>query len=188
MAQKRKRKKTNIMKWVVRAFLLALFIAAVVIVFLVWDNYFNDKKDNNPKASEESSEIEEKKVEESEDEEEKEEEMPVEKKEVKQYEGENPNVSNDLTGAITYAGVSNGTLRIRVNIDQYLSGGTCELGLITDGGKVYSTSVGVSDSASTATCQGFDVPTSGLPTGDYRIEVIVSSGDKTGIILGEVKL
>ena len=161
-----------------------------MIVFLVCDNYFNYKKDSSPKTSEESSEVEEvEKSEEKPDEEEEEDEgLSIENKEVKQYEGGNPNSSDDLTGAITYAGVSGGTLRIRVNIDQYLSGGTCELGLITDGGKVYSTSVGVADSASTATCQGFDVPTSGLPAGDYRIQVVISSGNKTGTILGEVKL
>ena len=51
MAQKRKRKKTSVAKWIVRVFLLILFIAAVVIVFLVWDNYFNDKKDSSPKTS-----------------------------------------------------------------------------------------------------------------------------------------
>lgn len=190
MAQKRKKKKTNVKKWVVRGFLLILLIAAGVISFMVWDSYFNKKKDD--KKPGETSQVEEKKesdensnVEESDEESV---EVDLSEKEMKQYEGENPNSAGGLTGVITYAGVSGGNLAIRVNIDQYLENGTCILGLRKEGMNVYSAEAKISASASTATCEGFDVPTSGLGSGSYTIVIYLSSGTRNGEIDGEVKI
>lgn len=186
MAQKRKSKQRNIGKWVGRGFLLALLIAAGVVAYLVWDNYFNDKKEE-PKKEDEASKVEEA----EEKKEEPEAELAgaeVEKKEVKQYEGEDANNFADLTGAITYTGVSGGFLRIRVNIDQYLESGTCTLALRKEGANIYSAEARIVASASTATCEGFDIPTSELETGDYVIVIYISSGEKTGEIDGEVRV
>lgn len=188
MPQKRKSKQRNIGKWVGRGFLLVLLIAAGVVAYLVWDNYFNDKKEEPKK--EETSKVEE--VKEVETTEATEAELTNsaegEEKKVKQYEGEDANSFADLTGAITYAGVSGGFLRIRVNIDQYLESGTCTLALRKEGANIYSAEARIVASASTATCEGFDISADELESGNYTVVIYISSGEKNGEIDGEVKV
>ena len=164
--------------------MLVLFVAAGAIVYLVWDNYFNDKKDD--KQNEQRVEqVEEKEKKMSETEQEKDEaEKAVEEKKVAQYDGEDPNEAGELSGVVTYAGVSGGVLMVRVNIDQYLDSGKCELNLVRDDSVVYSDMAEIVNSASTATCAGFDVPVGGLG-GNYQVKVLLSSGEKTGVIEGE---
>lgn len=179
---RRKRSK----KWISWVIILLLLVAAGVISYLVWDNYFNDKKNESettPESSQEKEKEEEKPAEKKE-----EEQQPVEKEKTVQYDGANPNTSSSITGAITYAAVSGNNLVIRVNIDQYLNGGKCTLGLRQGGGNVYSAEAAVIDSASTSTCEGFNVPVSGLPGGEYNIIIYINSGDKTGEISGGVTL
>lgn len=89
---------------------------------------------------------------------------------------------------ITYAGVSGGDLIVRVNIDQYLAGGTCKLKLLGSGGASYEETVDIADSAATATCKGFNVATTKIPSGKVSISILVTSGAKTGTIEGEVNL
>ncbi len=176
MAQKRKNSK----KWIFWVLMLVLFVAAAVVCYLVWNNYFRDKKEDKP--TEEQSlveEHEEKKAEEKKEE-------TIEKKKVVQYEGEDPNTQEELTGVVTYAGVNGDNLMIRVNIDQYLESGSCELSLMQNG-VAYSDVANIVGSAATATCEGFNVPVSGLG-GDYEIVIKISSGDKTGTINGKVEI
>ena len=184
MARRRKRSR----KWISWLIILILLIAAGVVVFLVWDNYF--KEDKEGKDSEESEVVvavlgnqDNSKVE-------KEDKQPevIEKKEIVQYEGSNPNQNSNVTGALTYAGVVGKNLVIRVNIDQYLSGGNCKLSLITDGVVVHEEFAGISESATTSTCEGFNVPVAGLASGTYQILINVSAGEKMGKISGEVKI
>ena len=101
------------------------------------------------------------------------------------YDGENPNDLEILTGSVTYAGVAGDKLIIRVNIDQYLGSGTCSLTLGN-----YSNSVNISPSASTSTCEGFDIALSDLGnmSGNSQFTINLSSGDKAGTITGEVGL
>lgn len=110
------------------------------------------------------------------------------KEEVKQFDGGDPNNNKTITGAVTYAGVSGENLVIRVNIDQYLKGGACRLALLKGGEIVYSSVAEIIDSAATATCRGFNVPTAGLASGAISIRIDVTSGEKTGTIGGEVSL
>ena len=176
MAQKRKNSK----KWIFWVLMVVLFVAAAVVCYLVWNNYFRDKKEDKP--TEEQSLVEkyeEKKVEEKEEE-------TVEKKKVVQYEGDPPNTQEELTGVVTYAGVNGDNLMIRVNIDQYLESGSCEFSLMQNG-VAYSDVANIVGSAATATCEGFNVPVSGLG-GDYEIVIKISSGDKTGTINGKVEI
>lgn len=114
-------------------------------------------------------------------------EKKVEKK-VEQFDGEDPNEKAELTGVITYAGVNDGSLMIRVNIDQYLAGGMCKLKIIGSSGVAYEETVEVADSAATATCKGFNVATTKLPSEKVNISILVTSGNKTGTIKGEVSL
>lgn len=182
MTQRRKRSK----KWVSWLIIAVLLVGAGVVCYLVYDNYFREKKDEPASLEEKPQKREEEQPGENEPEEKKEE--IVEKEKVVQYDGEDPNVSGGITGVITYAGVSGDNLLIRINIDQYLSGGTCSLGLRKDGGTVYAAEAGVIDSASTSTCEGFNVPVAGLGSGRYNIIIYINSGGKSGEISGEVEL
>ena len=102
-----------------------------------------------------------------------------------QNEGSDPNSSKTLTGALTRADVTNNKLIIRVNIDQYLSGGSCALTL-TSGSKTYTDVANITDAASTSTCAGFDIPVEKLSSGSWSISIKITSGDKEGTISGKV--
>lgn len=179
MIARRRRSK----KWISWIIILVLLILAGVVCFLVFENYFKDKEvlgeDEKPETP---LDIEEEITEE------KKEEEPAKKEEVVKYEGDNPNNLSEITGVITYAGVSGDSLMIRLNIDQFLDGGECMLLLSTAGNVVYSNTVNVVDSATTSSCDGFNIPMSLLESGYYNITVEVESGAKKGKINGEVNL
>ena len=182
MAKRRRRNK----KWLKAILFLILIIVAGVVCFLVWDSYF---KDDNSEV--ESEVIEQPIVEQGKTEAESEVEESVEvveKEEVLQYDGADPNESVDLTGVITYTNVANGVLTIRVNIDQYISSGSCELILVRGGAEIYSETVQMIDSASTSTCKGFDISMDGLGSGSTSIIINLSGDNKNGVISGEVVL
>lgn len=186
MAKRRRSK-----KWISWLILLILVVAVVVVCVLVWNSYFKPKDDGQANSTEQSSvdeKKEEKKSEDNKSEEKKEDSDEPEEKKVEQYDGKDPNKAAELTGVITYAGVSGDNLMIRVNIDQYLNGGTCSLVLRQGGGNVYNATASIIDSASTSTCEGFNVPVAGLSAGVYNIIIYIDSGGKTGEISGEVTL
>ena len=184
MAKKRKRNK----KWLSWLIILILLVGAVVVCVLVKKAYFEDKPepkegDNVPAVAQEIEKEEEKK----EEEEEKKEET-VEKEKTEQYDGQDPNTTDSLTGVVTYAGVNGDNLMIRVNIDQYLSSGSCKLTLSRDGNSIYNSEAGIVDSAATSTCEGFNVPVSELGKGNVQIVIYINSGNKTGQISGEAEI
>lgn len=187
MAQKRKKNKKHIF-WLL---MLILLIAVAVVAYLVWDGYF---KDENKKVEDEQQaveQIEEKKEGSEKEKKERKDEADTkedDEKKVAQYEGEDPNKSGVISGAVTYAGVSGNKLMIRVNIDQFLGGGQCNLNLVRDGVTIYGEVVGVVSSAATSTCEGFDVPAEGLGNGITEVRIEVSDGDKSGTIMSEVSL
>ncbi|MBR3176100.1 PLDc_N domain-containing protein [Candidatus Saccharibacteria bacterium] len=190
MARRRRRSK----KWVSWLIILILLVAAGVVVYLVWDNYFNDRNDDGVEGrlsdvervvrKEDKKEKNDEKVEE----EKNDDGENVDNKKVVQYEGEDPNKAEELSGVVTYAGVLGNDLMIRVNIDQYLSGGSCGLSLIRDDVVQYSNVVNVVDSAATATCEGFNVPIAEIGSGSYQIIIKITSGEKVGVIRGEVNV
>ena len=105
-----------------------------------------------------------------------------------QNEGAHPNDSATLTGAITYLSKNQDKLTVRVNIDQYLSGGTCVLTLTTTNHSSLTYQAPIVSSASTATCQGFDIPLSDLTPATWQVSIELFSGDRTGLITGEVTI
>lgn len=177
MAQKRKRKNK---RWLEIALFLVLLIVAGIVCYLVWDNYFRDEEGTNDVPQEitveEEIETPEQEIE------------IVQKEEIKQYEGEDPNEASDLTGVVTYTGVVSGELVIRVNIDQYLVSGRCELALSRDGVIIYNDVAEIVDSAATATCAGFNIPSADLGNGETEIRIILDADGKKGTIIGRVEL
>ena len=176
MTKKQKRNK----KWISWVIGLALFVGAAVVAYFVWDVYFRvedkDEMDQNIEQVDtvtgDSTEIDE----------------VVEKPKVIQYDGEDPNVSEELSGVVTYAGVVGENLMIRVNIDQYLEEGECGLELMRDGASVYSDVANIVGNVTTATCEGFDVPVNEIGAGAIEIVIRLNSGDKSGVIRGEVSI
>lgn len=185
MAQRRRRRSK---RWVYWLFILLLLVAAVAVCYLVWDAYFRDKEDLQDIPD--SSEIEEKKEQRGEPSESEAEfkSESVEKKKVEQYDGGNPNEAEELSGAITYAGVSGSNLMIRVNIDQYLEEGSCSLTLARSGATIYNSIASVIGGPSTSSCEGFDVPVSGLGGGKIEITIKLEANGRSGTIRGEANI
>ena len=177
MTQKRKKSK----KWISWLILLLLLLAASVVAYLVWDSYLRDKPVDDGGQEKQIEKIEKKGTEEDGVE-------IVEKQRIEQYDGNDPNGAEMLSGVVTYAGVNGDRLMIRVNIDQYLDGGECELSLKKDGVVVYSEMANVVGNVSTATCEGFDVPVEGFRNGFVDISIGVRSGNKVGTIESGVDL
>lgn len=104
------------------------------------------------------------------------------------YDGSDPNTSESLTGALSAARFDGDKLVLRVTIDQYLSGGTCNLTL-SDGANQLNKSAALTPVVSTSSCEGFDV--SGAELSDFsrplNITINLTSGDKTGTITGVVE-
>lgn len=185
MAQRRRRKSK---KWIYWLVFLVLLIVAGVICYFVWNEYFNDTEKG---GVEEDVVVEEVEVERDDKEEleviEDKEEI-IEKEKVIQYEGDNPNEAEELTGAVTYAGVSGENLIIRVNIDQYLTAGSCELNLSRAGQVIYGDTAEIIGSVATATCEGFNVPVSAIGGGGVEIVIKINSDEKNGVIRGEANI
>lgn len=182
---RRRRKRSK--KWLSSVLFLALLVVAGVVCYFVWDGYFRDKKEEPTTEAPTGNTVVVEKEEPSDDAGE-EEDLGIEKEEIVQYDGEDPNMAEELSGALTYVGVSGSNLLIRVNIDQYLSSGTCRLEISRGGQVVFSDSAAIVSAASTATCEGFNVPMSELGSGTVEIKVYLDSGGKTGRIVGGVTI
>ena len=108
----------------------------------------------------------------------------VEKPRVQSYEG---SIADGLTGLINYKGVVGDNLVIRITIDQPISGGSCNLKLMKNE-KTIQRAVDIFRNPSSATCQGFDVPTAELESGLWSVIVTVNSGGKTMSITDTVNI
>ena len=107
---------------------------------------------------------------------------------VKQYEGDNPNEAEVLSGVVTFAGVNNERLVIRTSIDQYLTSGLCELTLERNGVAIYNGIVNIGGNATTSACDGFDIDLAGLEEGEVQITIDLSANERVGTIRGRVDL
>ena len=104
-----------------------------------------------------------------------------------QYDGEDPNTLDEITGYISYLAVNDDHFSIRLTINQFLeSPGTCTATFSLGSQTVVKTSPTLSD-ASTSTCEGFDIPLSELSSGDWDVSIAISA-DKKGTITGKVNI
>ncbi len=104
-----------------------------------------------------------------------------------QYEEGDEDLSDTLTGSITYSGVDSDIFRIRTTINQEVSG-TCDLTMTSASGEVYTENTSIINSASTSSCYGYDIPLSSLGSGKWSIDILVSTNGQTGHITGEAEL
>lgn len=164
-----------------------LVVVAVGVVILVKSHVFDGESKNITEQN--TTNIVEKPEEKKDEEENKKiDEQVPKKEEIPQYDGDNPNMAEELSGVVSYAGVSGENLMIRVNIDQYLTSGNCALDLIRNGVTIYNMAAEIESSVATATCNGFNVPVAGLGPGKVEIKIILESEDKSGIITGEAEI
>ena len=170
-------------KWLV---FLVLIIGAIVVVILVKNN-FDKKPDNNTPQAANVNKPEKKKEEKTNDSDGTKEE-PKQEEKTPQYDGESPNKSETLTGMITYANVMDGELVIRTNIDQFLQTGSCNLVISRNGVTYYTSTVGIQESVTTSTCDGYKIPIGELSEGDFSVEIGLESGEKSGKITGRVRI
>ena len=112
---------------------------------------------------------------------------PEDQKIIVQYEGDNPNELDYLTGLITYTEVSDGKLIAMVSIDQYLSDGVCVAGLRNGSQTATSIEQAIEADASTSHC-AIEMSLAGVSSGKYQLEVVISSGNKTGTLTSNVEL
>lgn len=175
-------------RWVKWLFFLVLIVAAIVVAILVKNNFDSKPRiDNDQQTTNIDKPEEEKEKTEEETDENKKEESASEEK-VPQYDGESPNKSETLTGLITYADVVNDELIIRVNIDQFLQSGSCNLVISRNGVTHYTKSVSIQESVTTSTCDGYKIPVSELSKGDFSVEIDLNSDNKSGKITGRVRI
>ena len=179
-----KRRRKNKQKKIWMLVVATLIIIGVVAFILIKNN--QEKSENQNEETEETEQVVEDEKKENQTVDQPEE--TIEKKKVEQYEGEDPNSRNDLSGVVTYADKVGDKLMIRVNIDQYLESGKCELILKRDDATIHSSIANIIDNASTSTCEGFDIPASGLGGGKVDIIINLSAGERSGSIRGEVNL
>ena len=90
-----------------------------------------------------------------------------------------PEAGATIGVSITAANQNSSVVNIRALINELINSGTCTLKL-TKGSANVLKSVSVQALSSAATCQGFDVPTSELPAGNWHLTLTVTSGDRTG--------
>lgn len=168
--------------------ILVVAVIATTIV-MVKKNILDKTSQNEQNQSEVKPAEEDKSKEEKEKDMEPEVASTAQKEEVKQYDGDDPNKAEELTGVISYVGVSGGSLIVRVNIDQFLAGGSCKMALVKDGNIIYNKTAVIVSSVSTSTCDGFTVPVSEISGKDkLTLEVTLESDNKYGKMVGEVTI
>ncbi len=108
---------------------------------------------------------------------------------IKQYEGEDSNKAEELSGVINYVDVDdNRNVTIYSSINQLVDGGTCTLNLKKGNNVVFSTKVATRIEVATSACEPIVFSATQIPSGTYEIELQILGGNKKGIINSEVNL
>ena len=181
-------KRKNNQKWLWWVGGLIVLTSVLIVGVIIWQNNHNEEQ-NKEVGIDEVEKIEHKYGDNKKQTDfQKHDEEVAKQQQITQYEGGDPNQSAELTGVVTYAGVSEDKLTIRVTIDQYLTEGTCELTLARGGATIYNSIANIVGDVSTATCQGFDVATNELEGGNLEINIKLNAGEKSGMIRGEANI
>ncbi len=107
-----------------------------------------------------------------------------------QYEKVEKTNPNELDISITKNEVANGNYQLRIVIYELLTQtGSCELEMKTSNGDYVKKTVNtINSGADSSSCEGFDVPTSGISSGTYNFTVNIKAGTKTGKVSGTIKI
>ena len=97
------------------------------------------------------------------------------------------NQSSQINGFITSKNVLENYLMLRIQINELLPEGNCLLELSGNGNLVTKTSE-IINSATSSSCYGFDIPLSELSNGIWQVKITIKSGDRIGIISGDVTI
>ncbi len=117
-------------------------------------------------------------------------EPPLENK-APQYEGEDPNELDSLTGSIAYIDIDaeTQTLHSAVSINQYLENdGQCVFNLKRGEAIVRTASAVATPDVTTSVCGPFSLSVEGLDPGTYQVEIIMTGDNKRGIITSETEI
>ena len=190
--QKKKQSKKRII--IISIAILALVgIATGIYLFFIKDNDTqqetakteNDNQKNKERSASDSGTAEQSEIDSSE-------EAPVIREEEKEiappYEGDNPNSSSSLSGAITYSATSGDMLILRTTINQVVVSGNCTATL-TNGSKTVTKSSSIAQNPSSSTCEGFDIPLAELGSGNWNISIEArDNNNRSTILTGSVAL
>lgn len=181
-------KKTNKNKKIIPIIVIFIIICAGTFFALNITKTSNDEIGKTiENSTTNSTDISTETVENSEKEDVEEKDEIEKKPEIIQNDGEDPNKSEELTGTLITANISGDKLVVRVNIDQFLTSGKCTLSLKSATSTVEK-EANIITSASTSTCEGFDIPINELSSGKWNIEILLNSNSKTGKITGEIDI
>ena len=169
-------------------FVLFLIVCAVVVLCLIFFKPLSNKN-NDGKTAETSKTTEDKAEKKAEQPETKEEETKKEsiretEKSNPQYEGEDPNSYETLSGIINYVGLSDGNIVVSVAIDQAVSG-SCNFTLTTPSGKTISGAGELTPGPATSFCE---LSTPASENGTWKISVETISSSKRGTLTSEAKI
>lgn len=90
-----------------------------------------------------------------------------------------PNATGTLQVGFSAVNQNEGKLQIRIMIQEVLPSGSCTATFSQDS-KIVTKTAAVYPTASISTCQGFDIATSELGTGTWKVTVEVTSGSRKG--------
>lgn len=109
---------------------------------------------------------------------------------ITQYEGEDPNDLEELTGSISYIDVEQGSLFVGATIAQYLElPGTCVLSLVDSSGAVVGSIDGPAHAdITTSVCELPALAVDDIPSGEYQVIIKINADGKTGTLKEGVNL
>lgn len=108
-----------------------------------------------------------------------------------QYEGEDPNSLDELTGVIIYKDIDidTQTLHSAVTIDQYLqSDGQCIYNVLQNDIILRTSSAAITPDVTTSVCGPIALSVDGLPPGIYQIEITLTGDNKQGTITDQLEI
>ena len=107
----------------------------------------------------------------------------------KQNEDEPEADEKSLNASITMNEVSDGKYRLRVTVYELLESGNCSLHMESSrGDTVDRTAKIINAGASSSSCEGFDISTSGISSGSYNFSVKITSGERTKTLTGVIQI
>ena len=180
----KKQKKNHVFLFIFLALIIAAGVVYGILIFKPRETKpAEDKQDNTSNTEQKDNKKDDQKSTEDDKKSEETAAKPESEKNNSQYEGEDPNTYEALTGIIN-ASVIDGNVDIRVAIDQSVAG-ACVFTITTPSGKTIAGSGALEIGPSSSFCS-FTTPFT--ESGVWKISVAATSSDKRGVITSEANL